>query len=165
MTAKYRGDGRVITIIQESSQSKYQPEEISGQTCSDLLWCQPADGCIPPEPLYPEGIWCQYVRNTDGVESLKSLMDDGTILPEQTAVLIHGAVDDKSITIDAVELGISNNVAWFWITSGSLPNPWNEPPTERIINGLIKAVHCHQRYPEISILRNICVFLFSTDVS
>jgi len=122
MTVKYRGDSRVITIVQESSQRKYMPKETSGQTCSDLLWCQPSNGCIPAEPLYPEGIWCRHVRDQDGIEPLKKLMDEGYIFPDQTALLIYGAVDDEYITIDAVELGIANNVAWFWITSDSSTN-------------------------------------------
>ena len=140
MTVKYRGDSRVITIVQESSQRKYMPTETSSQTCSDLLWCQPSNGCIPAEPFYTEGIWCRYVRDQDGIEPLKKLMDEGAIFPDQTAILIYGAVDDESITIHAVELGIANNVAWFWITSDSSPNPWDEPPTERIMNGLVKAI-------------------------
>lgn len=37
MTVKYRGDSRVITIVQESSQRTYMPKETSSQTCSDLL--------------------------------------------------------------------------------------------------------------------------------
>eukprot|EP00592_Proboscia_alata_P010232 CAMPEP_0194362196 /NCGR_PEP_ID=MMETSP0174-20130528/9903_1 /TAXON_ID=216777 /ORGANISM="Proboscia alata, Strain PI-D3" /LENGTH=275 /DNA_ID=CAMNT_0039134899 /DNA_START=15 /DNA_END=842 /DNA_ORIENTATION=- len=140
ITEKYHGDTRVITIIYESTQDLYQPQETTGQTCADLLWCKPSLGCTPPEPLFSQGIWCRMVRSYDAIEPVKKLMDDGDILAEQTAVLIHGALDDRYLTKEAVKLARENNAAWIWITTDTLPNPWDEYPTERVLNSLVDAV-------------------------
>jgi hypothetical protein len=49
----------------------------------------------------------------DGIEPLKAAMDNGSIPPEQSAVLIYGAASTAEATEASINYGMEAQVGWF----------------------------------------------------
>jgi len=127
----YYGDIRVIVVVFEQLQSVYQP---SGD-CIDLLWAT-------TQGEFTSGPWCRFVPNWDGIEALKTLMDNGTILPEQSAVMVYGAAKEAADAALTVQYGIDNKISWFYVTDST--TPWSESPDPSVLTAQAVAVLMHQ---------------------
>lgn len=106
----YIGDPRVVAVIRETDQDNY------------------TEGCM--DDRLP-GPWCKYSLSSGsyGVEALKTWIDDSTLLPQQSAVLIHGATATEEATVENVRYGVEANVGYHYILDKA---PWGETPTQGI---------------------------------
>lgn len=112
----YYGNTKVIVVMFENKQWDFQRGN-----CLWGLWTQ-AQGSFSPGP------WCPYVPAWDGVEPLKAAMENGSILPEQSAVLIYGAESTTVATETSIDLGLAANVGWFYIVDNW--DAWSSTPSE-----------------------------------
>lgn len=118
----YYGDRRVIAVMFENFQWMYQRGN-----CLWGLWTK-------TQGSFDQGPWCPYVPSWDDIEPLKALMDDGTILREQSAIMIYGAY--TSVT-ESISSGFEANVGWFYVTDIWA---WSETPSQEIMDEQAVAV-------------------------
>ena len=79
--------------------------------------------------------WCRYVPGWDEIEGLKNEIDNGSILPEQSAAIVYQA--SGNIT-EAVVLSIVNSIGWFYITGGESGS--SGVPTQAILDEQVGAI-------------------------
>mmetsp|Transcript_12242 Transcript_12242/g.17077 ORF Transcript_12242/g.17077 Transcript_12242/m.17077 type:complete len:315 (-) Transcript_12242:66-1010(-) len=116
----YFGNPKVIAVVFEGQQWSFQRGD-----CIWGLW-------DTTQGSFTNGPWCQYVPNWDGIEPLKGKMDDGSILPEQSAALIYGAASTAEATEDSIEFGTDANVGWFYILDNW--SAWSSTPSQLVLN-------------------------------
>ena len=106
----YFGNPRVVSVLLEGAISKFQGD--NENTCLDNLWSQ-EQGTFGPGPF------CEFVPEWDEVEPLKDKIDDGSILPEQSAVLLYQATPPGDNVSAAFVNGVLSNVGWMYVTDDS----------------------------------------------
>jgi len=108
--APYTGDPRVVAVVRETDQGGY------------------TEGCADNRSPGP---WCNYTLSSgsSGVEALKTWIDDGTLLPQQSAVLIYGATATEEATVTNVRYGVEANVGYHYLLD---KGSWSETPTKGI---------------------------------
>lgn len=121
----------VKAVIYETRKNKYHPDT----DCLSLLRTD-VQGSYSPGP------WCRYVPNYDGIESLKQLSDDGTILATQTAVLMYEATDPSEVQA-IINDGIVNGeqrVGWIYVTDRGGWEAWSGVANDPVWDALVTAL-------------------------
>jgi len=102
----YFGDERVIAVVRETDQSGYSTSCEAGR--------------VP-------GPWCKYSSLNADVEALKAKMDNGSILPKQSAVLIYSSYSTGFLTNANIQYGVDAKVGYHYFVDHA---PWSTFPSD-----------------------------------
>ncbi len=97
------------------------------------------------QPPFGPGPFCSYVRNWDGVDTLKADVEGGTIPANRTAALLYGstATGLNAAQITSRVLNHGTGVYWYYIAdlNCATANCWGRLATGTIWNGLLSALN------------------------